>query len=303
MAETPAVTIDAAHPQVDVVLHLAEPAWISGRVLDERGQPVSSASVNARGEELAVHWGPRPDPGPVDLWGGTENVSIAADGSFTLGPLHAQGRYDVWARVGSGAVLAARGVPAGTRDLVLACGGPDERNASVDVFAVSGVTNRAVPKFEVSAADRARDGWRQPWSASSSDGTGVLSLERELAGTELSLLVTADGLGSAVVDNIKPTVEGTAIKVVLPELASLDVTVTDAGAPAPYAIVAVRRSDTSPLRTEREFSVRVDANGHARLRELDPGRYAVVALRGDHMRSESANLAPGRIEALSLDLR
>ncbi|HEX5011636.1 MAG TPA: hypothetical protein VFY71_14680 [Planctomycetota bacterium] len=308
--DPPVVHVDAGHPDVDVTLALAEPAWISGRCLDEQGQPLTGARISCSTAEILA--APVRPGAASDLvrFGGTKTIT-ASDGAFRLGPLHPRGVYDVWAHLGAGAnerILSRRTVPAGTDDVLLALGGACEQCASVTLLVVSGEAGGGpVQRFGTNTMRRLPD---ETWSRSSfqsvRDDHGLSTLGPYLPGTHLCLRIEAKDHGSLVLSDVEATDEGTELRVVLPPLASVEVLVTDEGAPAPWAIVTrSRRSEwrASTSSWERETSRRANDDGRLLLTGLDPGRHRFVVVHGGHRVQREVDLAPGSAETLSFDLR
>jgi hypothetical protein len=307
LADPPRVLVDAEHPHVEVELRLCEPAWIEGRCVDEQGAPVVGEAVRCKTAESLA---PAARATNLSLFGDTQTVT-AADGTFRLGPLHPRGLYDLWAYIGEDderRTLSARAVPPGTRDLLFGLGSDREMNASVTLLVHSGDAGGGpVSKGSVRVARRMASGaWTNTSYESVRDDYGLATLDGYVPGTELCLVVRADGLGTAVVSDVVASVEGTELMVVLPPLASVDVVVTDDGAPAAWAIVTrSRRSESCAAASmwERESSQRADAAGHLALTGLDPGLHRFTITHGEHSARREVDIAPGEAALLSFDLR
>jgi protocatechuate 3,4-dioxygenase beta subunit len=306
LAETSHAVIDTAHPKLDVTLRACAPGSVAGRVVDEAGGPLEGVSVWASAE--ATRRGSKSGPGPSveELYPGAK-TSTGDDGSFKLAPLHPQGLYTVMAQqAGTGRVLAVRHVAPGADDLVLALGGEREQHGSLVLVVSEAESGQRVDQFQVTYLQHADEaGWNRRWQRAYQGTSGIAELDRQPTGLAYDLLVSGEGLGCAFVSDVTASIGGTTVKVALPALGSLEFDVTDGGAPAAWAIVEAERSQSaaeSEIHVHSARRVRADERGHARLSDLEPGRYALRATHGGRSVVRQIEVAPGTAAALVVDL-
>lgn len=302
------VTIAPVQPRLDVDLVLGPPGWICGRVVDEAGGGLAGATVRAHAVRSARLAGNTEVPESA-LHGSTE-AQAAGDGRFMLGPLHAQGMYDLWVHIGDGdsqRIVSARGVQAGTDDVLLALGGPCEQDASVELLAVSAATGRPVPAVSLTyALRRAGEAWGDRVSSSRRNEHGLFTIDRLLPGTEVWMAAYGDDLGTVKVEGVSATREGTGLRIELPALASLDVQVTGDGGPASLACINWEldaRGVIRPPSSRCSGRGRADARGQRRFTGLEPGHYVLTVLHGERDGRAEVDLAPGEEGAVVMELR
>ena len=309
LVERPHVIVDRTHPNPDVTLIASASGSIAGRVVDEAGKPLARVQVAAVAESIRRDGtaSRERDDGLQDV----KETRTGDDGGFELAPLHPRGVFTILAEHGkSGRVLSARHVSTGTRDLVLALGDATELRASLTLVVSEAASGRRVDRFMV--------GWEQHdidepsrtfgWGGQAYEGTsGIAELAHQPDGVTYDAMVMAEGLGSAFVTGMTATIEGTTVKVSLPALASLEVDVTDGGAPAAWGVVEVERREFQVMEVMiHPYSVqrrsRADEHGHVRLTELEPGRYGVRVTHGGRGVVREIQVEPGAAARLAVDL-
>jgi len=307
LSETPVVTIDAEHPQPDVVLRLCEPASIAGRVVDENSGPLAGFEVTASADrEVSTFYGPKLKPKATELYGGA-STETTSDGRFVLAPLHPRGRYTVLAREDStGRVLSVRNVEAGTTELMLACGTEAEHTSALAIVVTAASTGQRLDRFSL---DYARCpptvGFFDNWHTGQ-DAAGVATLEHRRIGDRHDLVISADGLACAYVGGLVATAEGAVVKVTLPDLAQLELRVTRDGHPAPWPVVVARRDESAQEVLLHHHGLRRGRGGKDGvlwLRELEPGSYSLVVGQGTAHVPLEVELAPGEVRTLNVEVQ
>jgi hypothetical protein len=305
-----AVTVDADHPDAEVELTLDQPGRIEGRVVDERGRPVAAAKVRAL--SASVSRKVSLDGGAADaVLNGALETTAGLDGTFTLAPLRQSGLYDVFAYVGDEELkrtLCAPGVRPGGSAVLMQLGGAQESSASLIIDVVDAASGRPIHGVRAWSATRQPDGsWGNAAQSHSEDSPGRIVVAGRRPGAELCLSVSAKGYDTGCVQEVA-TVAGTFVRVELHALATLDVTVTAAGAPAAWAAVA----RTSPRvdcdrkiwsTADAEKATRADAAGHVHLAEIPPGRHVITIAHGERLERREVDLGPGAAAVLDVDLR
>ena len=310
LVERPRVTVDRAHPNPDVTLIARASASIAGRVVDEAGKGLAGLEVAAVGESIRRDGTSTRERDDNEFLGRLE-TRTKGDGRFELAPLHPQAVFTVLAKHGkTGRVLSASHVSAGTRDLVLALGSANEQRASITLVVSEAESGRRVDRFTVFYLQhdlreplRTRD-----WGGQVYEGTsGIAELGHQMEGVSYTAFVLAEGLGRGIVSDVKATIEGTTVKVALPALASLEVDVTDGGAPAAWAVVEVERREFQLMEVmihphSVQCGSRADEHGHVRLTELEPGAYGVRVTHGGRGVVREIQVEPGAAARLAVDL-
>jgi hypothetical protein len=306
LAEAPFVVVDVAHPQVEVELHTCEPATISGRVTDEAGGPLGGIHVLANPGEIDSRDLALSSPGPSQLYGAGK-TETGNDGTFEIGGLHPDGLYTVMTWFDNGQQgVSAHGVPAGTRDLVLDVGGTLKDFGTLALVVSSSATEGRVDDFWITASAHRSDGLHIPaWYQRFRGTDGIASIDDRPLDATLDLLVQARGMASVFLEGVRVTAEGSTVRVILPEVAAMDVAVSNDGKAAAWAVVEAQLSQSiaeDRLRQPVTARGRADQTGHARLSGLEPGRYSITAWHGGRSSRRAVDLLPGGTGSVRIEM-
>ncbi|MES1245587.1 MAG: carboxypeptidase regulatory-like domain-containing protein [Acidobacteriota bacterium] len=268
-------------------------AAIEGRVLDDRGRPVSGAQVG-----LAIsqeHQGDRPSP-----------VETGPDGAFRLRDLVRGERYDLWVQADGFVTRQAPGVEAPTAEPLRI----ELRRGRILAVRVVDPDGRPVPRARLSRLERmtmkmdgGSIGSQSVSDAGETDDEGTLRIGGLEPGV-VDLQVEADGFQTLLARGLRvPENEAAGpVEITLARGAVLEGRVLDGdGKPVLGASVRAFQEDA-----ERPFGgppgATTDDEGRYRLTGLSPGSYQVAADSADIQASAQA---PVEIRAAvqSLDLR
>jgi protocatechuate 3,4-dioxygenase beta subunit len=313
-----AATLSQSQPVADVVLHVIEPATISGRVEWSDGMPIAGVMVSAKPAE------PDPDaldPASLAAWmtGGDERdfkfelgsmARTDSDGRFTLRTVHPRFSHAVTCFGGRDlpGKSSVEPVPPGAADVRLVF---NRIEAGADVLqgrVTDAETSAPIERYELTCSEW-RYGHPQPFGGQHlaiDDATGRFEIAKLEPGKEYGLVVEASGYPAKPFGPLRPGGEQQP-ELALGRHASLRVVVTNTNGEAqPGASIQLMEGSESGFGAVfSTVSVRAAGpNGVLDWPDLKPKEYSVEAVSG-RLRAprQSTSLAPGRTTTIQLEVR